>query len=68
MNRRELVKTVAEHTGQEVKSVEATLRGAETVIAAQVGKGEPVVLSGFAKFASVCWRSARFTRSACSTT
>jgi DNA-binding protein HU-beta len=61
MNRRDLVKTVAEHTGQDVKAVDATLRGFETVVAAQIGKGEPVVLSGFAKFARVD-RKARMGR------
>ena len=61
MNRRELVKAVAEYTGHEVKSVDAVLRGFETVVAASVGKGEPVVLSGFAKFARVD-RKARMGR------
>ena len=61
MNRRELVKAVAEHTGQDVKSVEATVRGLETVVAASIGKGENVVLSGFAKFARVD-RKARMGR------
>lgn len=61
MNRRELVKAVAEYTGQEVKSVDAVLRGFETVVAASIGKGEPVVLSGFAKFARVD-RKARMGR------
>jgi DNA-binding protein HU-beta len=61
MNRRELVKAVAEHTGQDAKGVEAALRGFETVVAASIGKGEPVVLSGFAKFARVD-RKARMGR------
>jgi DNA-binding protein HU-beta len=61
MNRRELVKAVAEHTGQDAKSVEATVRGLETVVAASIGKGESVVLSGFAKFARVD-RKARMGR------
>ena len=61
MNRRELVKAVAEHNGQDVKSVEATVRGLETVVAASIGKGENVVLSGFAKFARVD-RKARMGR------
>ncbi|HEX7096695.1 MAG TPA: HU family DNA-binding protein [Acidimicrobiales bacterium] len=61
MNRRELVKAVAEYTGQEIKSVDAALRGFETVVAASVGRGEPVVLSGFAKFARVD-RKARMGR------
>jgi DNA-binding protein HU-beta len=61
MNRRELVKAVAEYTGQEAKAVEGALRGFETVVAASIGKGEPVVLSGFAKFARVD-RKARMGR------
>jgi DNA-binding protein HU-beta len=61
MNRRELVKAVAEYTGQEPRAVEGSLRGFETVVAASIGKGEPVVLSGFAKFARVD-RKARMGR------
>jgi DNA-binding protein HU-beta len=61
MNRRELVKAVAEYTGQEARAVEGALRGFETVVAASIGKGEPVVLSGFAKFARVD-RKARMGR------
>ena len=61
MNRRELVKAVAEYTGQEARAVEGALRGFETVVAASIGKGEPVVLSGFAKFAKVD-RKARMGR------
>jgi DNA-binding protein HU-beta len=61
MNRRELVKAVAEYTGQEPRAVEGALRGFETVVAASIGKGEPVVLSGFAKFARVD-RKARMGR------
>jgi DNA-binding protein HU-beta len=61
MNRRDLVKAVAEYTGQEARAVEGALRGFETVVAASIGKGEPVVLSGFAKFARVD-RKARMGR------
>jgi DNA-binding protein HU-beta len=61
MNRRELVRAVADYTGQEPKAVESALRGFETVVAASIGKGEPVVLSGFAKFARVD-RKARMGR------
>jgi DNA-binding protein HU-beta len=61
MNRRELVKAVADYTGQEPRAVESALRGFETVVAASIGKGEPVVLSGFAKFARVD-RKARMGR------
>jgi DNA-binding protein HU-beta len=61
MNRRDLVKAVAAYTGQEAKAVEGTLRGFEDVVAASIGKGEPVILSGFAKFARVD-RKARMGR------
>jgi DNA-binding protein HU-beta len=61
MNRRDLVKAVADHTGQELRAVEAVVRGFENVVAAQVGRGENVVLTGFAKFARVD-RKARMGR------
>lgn len=53
MNRRELVNAVAAHTGQEPKQVDATVRGFTEVITAVVSKGEPVAITGFAKFAKV---------------
>lgn len=50
MNRRELVNAVAAHTGQNSKDVDAVLAGFTEVVTAVAAKGEPVVLSGFAKF------------------
>ena len=61
MNRRELVQAIAAHTGQEPKAVDATLRGFVDVVLATVDKGEPVAISGFAKFAKVK-RAARMGR------
>ena len=53
MNRRELVNAVAAHTGTETKVVDGVLKGFSDVILATVSKGDPVVLSGFAKFSKV---------------
>ena len=53
MNRRELVGAVAAHTGAENKQVDAFLKGFTDVVTAVVSKGEPVALSGFAKFSKV---------------
>lgn len=53
MNRRDLVKAVAAHTGLEGRQVDETLRGFQDVVTAVVAKGEPVSISGFAKFAKV---------------
>jgi DNA-binding protein HU-beta len=50
MNRRELVKAVAAQTGMEAKDVDTALRGFTDVTTAVVAKGEPVSISGFAKF------------------
>src|SRR5919206_308985 len=50
MNRRELVNAIAAHTGQNSKDVDAVLTGFTEVVTAVAAKGEPVVLSGFAKF------------------
>src|SRR5437588_7374895 len=50
MNRRELVNAIAAHTGQNNKDVDAILNGFTDVVTAVAAKGEPVVLSGFAKF------------------
>src|SRR3954468_12593438 len=50
MNRRELVNAVAAHTGQNSKDVDAVLAGFTDVVTAVAAKGEPVVISGFAKF------------------
>ena len=53
MNRRELVGAVAAQTGLENKQVDAVLKGFTDVVTAVVAKGEPVALSGFAKFSKV---------------
>ena len=53
MNRRELVTAVAAHSGNDAKVVDAVLRGFTDVVTATVAKGDPVVLTGFAKFAKI---------------
>src|SRR6266576_3492049 len=50
MNRRELVNAIAAHTGQNNKDVDAILTGFTEVVTAVAAKGEPGVISGFAKF------------------
>lgn len=50
MNRRELVNAIAAHTGQDSKTVDAVLKGFTEVTSAVVSKGEPVAITGFAKF------------------
>jgi DNA-binding protein HU-beta len=61
MNRRELINAVATHTGLDSKSVDAALKGFTDVVTAVVSKGEPVAISGFAKFSKV-ERAARMGR------
>ena len=53
MNRRELVNATAAHTGVDAKTVDAVLRGFTDVVTAVVSKGEPVAITGFAKFSKV---------------
>jgi len=53
LNRSQLVKAVAAQTGQDAKTVDATLKGVTDVIMGVAAKGEPVAISGFAKFARV---------------
>ncbi|HEX7167787.1 MAG TPA: HU family DNA-binding protein [Acidimicrobiales bacterium] len=53
MNRRELVNAIAAHTGLEPRQVDATMKGFTEVVTAVVSKGEPVAISGFAKFSKV---------------
>jgi DNA-binding protein HU-beta len=53
MNRRELVNAIAAHTDTEPKTADAVLRGFTDVVCATVAKGDPVVLTGFAKFAKI---------------
>ena len=61
MNRRELVKAVAAHSGLDPKQADAAVRSVTEVITGVVAKGEPVNISGFAKFAKV-ERAARMGR------
>ncbi|HEX6418397.1 MAG TPA: HU family DNA-binding protein [Acidimicrobiales bacterium] len=53
MNRRELVQAVATQTGVERKEVDSVLKGFTDVVTAVVSKGEPVSMSGFAKFVKI---------------
>lgn len=61
MNRRELVRAVAAHTGADPKAVDATVAGLTEVITAVVAKGEQVSIQGFAKFTKIN-RPARMAR------
>lgn len=61
MNRRELVAALAEKTGAEKKATDAFLTAFTEVVTETVSKGEPVAISGFAKFARV-ERAARMGR------
>ena len=53
MNRRELVAAVAAQSGSDPKVVDGVIRGFTDVVLATVAKGDPVVLTGFAKFAKI---------------
>ena len=53
MNRRELLTAIAAHSGTDPKVVDGVLRGFTDVVTATVAKGDPVVLTGFAKFAKI---------------
>jgi DNA-binding protein HU-beta len=53
MNRRDLVRAIAAQTGLEVKDADAAVKGFTDVVTAVVAKGEPVAITGFAKFAKV---------------
>lgn len=53
MNRRDLVKAIAEETGVEAKTVDAVVKGFTDVVTKTVAGGDPVAISGFAKFAKV---------------
>ncbi len=61
MNRRELVAALAERTGSEKKATDAFLAAFTDVVTETVAKGDPVAISGFAKFARV-ERAARMGR------
>ena len=53
LNRTQLVKAIAAHTGQDAKTVDANLKAITDVITGVTAKGEPITISGFAKFARV---------------
>ncbi len=53
MNRRDLVQAVSTQTGVERRQVDTVLLGFTQVVTAVVSKGEPVSISGFAKFVKV---------------
>jgi DNA-binding protein HU-beta len=53
VNRTDLVAAVANHTGRSRKDVDEVLRGFTDVVTTVVAKGEPVAISGFAKFEKV---------------
>ena len=53
MNRRELVNAIAAHTGLASRDVDTVVKGFTEVVTAVVSKGEPVGITGFAKFAKI---------------
>jgi DNA-binding protein HU-beta len=53
VNRRDLVQAVATQTGVDRKDVDSVMKGFTEVVTAVVSKGEPVSISGFAKFVKV---------------
>ena len=53
MNRRELVNAVAAQTNRKPREVDEVLKGFQDVVTAVVAQGEPVNISGFAKFVKV---------------
>jgi DNA-binding protein HU-beta len=53
VNRRDLVLAVSTQTGVERRQVDSVLAGFTQVVTAVVSKGEPVSISGFAKFVKV---------------
>jgi DNA-binding protein HU-beta len=53
MNRRDLVNAIAAHMGTTPREADAFVKGFTDVVTAVVSKGEPVAISGFAKFAKV---------------
>ena len=61
MNRRELVNAIAAQADRNRREVEEIVQGFTDVITAVVSKGEPVAISGFAKFTKV-ERAARMGR------
>ena len=61
VNKRDLAKSVAVHSDVHLSTVQKVLDGFADVVTAFVSKGEPVMMSGFAKFTKV-ERSARMGR------
>jgi DNA-binding protein HU-beta len=61
VNKRDLAKSVAIHSDVQLSTVQKVLDGFADVVTAVVSKGEPVVMTGFAKFTKV-ERSARMGR------
>jgi DNA-binding protein HU-beta len=61
MNKRELAKAVAVQADIDLKTVTAVLDGFTDVVTTVVSKGEPVAITGFAKFVKV-ERPARWGR------
>jgi DNA-binding protein HU-beta len=53
VNRRDLVQAVSSQTSVEKSEVDRVLKGFTDVVTAVVSKGEPVSISGFAKFVKV---------------
>ena len=53
MNRRDLVNAIAAHTGMPPRDVDTVVRGFTEVVTGVVSKGEPVAITGFAKFSKV---------------
>ncbi len=50
MNRRELVRAIAAHTEMDPREVDKAVKGFTEVVTAIVAQGEPVAITGFAKF------------------
>ncbi|MFI5045620.1 MAG: HU family DNA-binding protein [Acidimicrobiia bacterium] len=61
MNRRELVAVLAERTDTDKRTADSALQAFIDTVTETVAKGEPVAISGFAKFARVD-RAARMGR------
>lgn len=61
MNKKDLVAALAEESDTDKKTAEAFLTSFVDVVTTTVAKGEPIVISGFAKFARV-ERAARMGR------
>ena len=53
MNKRELAKAVAVHADVDLKTTSTVLEGFTDVVTAVVSQGEPVAITGFAKFVKV---------------